>query len=145
MTAGISARPVVKILLSDSTEVVCPFASEPRFDFVDGQLRLTSSEQTGAWAFADVDSWTLADEDVSGINVAASGRDAAAVRIRISGGAVCASGATDFALRVYSPNGTLLREVKAGADGQAAVEISALPPGVSVITAGRETLKIVRR
>ena len=135
------AGPSLLIHLTDSTEIVCALAKEPKMTFAEKAMTLTTVEGiVGQWDFTDVDSWNFADvKDVSAVNPV----NVEKARIRIEEGRITIAGVNADKIAVYDAGGRSSITVPESTDGQISISIDGLPKGTYILKAGNSSIKFL--
>ena len=129
------------IHLSDSTEIVCSLAKEPKMTFQDKSMTLSSIDGTvGQWDFSDVESWNFADvKDVSAVSQV----NAEKALIRIEDGKLTISGVNADKIAVYDAGGLLVTPELNIEDGRISIGTKTFSKGTHLLKAGSSSIKFV--
>lgn len=135
------AAPSLLIHLTDSTEIVCTLAKEPKMTFAEKSMTLATAEGlVGQWDFSDVESWNFADvgdaDAVNPINMEKA-------RILIEEGSITIAGVKADKIAVYDAAGRSSTPVPDSADGQIIININGLPKGTYLLKAGNSSIKFL--
>lgn len=129
---------------TDGSKVEYKFAEEPVITIEGENMKVTlaTDEQGVLYPFADVANLTF-DKQQSGIKAveAAEGR----VTFGLSRDLLEVSGLSDRAeVSIYTVSGVLMAKTACTPDGYASLEISSLPAGVYLVSAGQHKFKFIR-
>ena len=129
------------IHLSDSTEIVCSLAKEPKMSFQDKSMTLSSIDGTvGQWNFSDVESWNFADvKDVDAVNPV----NADKARILIEDGKLTVAGIKADNIAVYDAAGRLVTPELNAVEDNISIDINGLERGSYLLKAGDSSIKFL--
>ena len=127
--------------LTDSTEIVCSLAKEPKMTFQDKSMTLSSIDGTvGQWNFSDVESWNFADvKDVDAVNPV----NADKARILIEDGKLTVAGIKADNIAVYDAAGRLVTPELNTVEGNINIDINGLERGSYLLKAGNSSIKFL--
>lgn len=109
-----------------------------KIQFDGDNVILHFGDDTGTYDLADV---TLSLDHAAGIGDVATYTFSGA----IDGNTAKVSGAAPGArIDIYDINGTAVRNATAGADGEAAIDLTTLPAGTYIMAAGNKFIKFVK-
>lgn len=142
-------RQQVLVIVSGTDSVAFALTDNPVISFEDNNLVVKSLDDSLIVSLADaryfLDERTSTDRVTTGINsLTLPGISKEQPQWAFGNGMVSGLHAGDI-VRVFHVNGTLVKTIKADAQGQATLELSQLPNGVYIIRTRNSSIKIMNR
>ena len=124
----------------DGTKTTFALADNPKVSCKSGELFVIAGSRTFTLSLADVQNYQFAVDPTGIDEVVKDGG------VKLENGCLVICGLNaDNVVSVYQQDGRLIKGLKAGAGGNAIVELSNLPKGVLIIHSNKTDIKIINR
>lgn len=144
-----TSKQQVLVIVTGSDSLVFALTNEPVITYSGNSLVVKSLNDSlvadlGGTTYY-IEERTIADNVTTAINnVTLPGVNTVKPKLAFGNGTVSGLRAGDV-VRIYRVNGTLVKAVKADAQGHAALELSQLPNGIFIIKTPTNSIKIINR